>query len=132
MTVILVSIGIVAIILFAIASIKLNAYSERTYGYEPINIGTIAFGVIPFVLIFAGQAGAHNGEAGSLELGIFFALISVGVLIWWIAKKTSIEVAIGASFIIIIISLVLLLIILGLADNRKCHSCGHSNCDCYD
>jgi hypothetical protein len=71
----------VVIILFGIASIKLNAYSERTYGYEPINIGTIAFGFIPFILIIAGQAGSHHGEAGSLGLGIFFALISVGALI---------------------------------------------------
>ena len=62
MTVIWFITGIVAIATFGFASIKLNIYSEREYGYEPINTGTILFGFIPFIILLVGQYGEHNGN----------------------------------------------------------------------
>ena len=112
MTVVWVIVGMIAIVAFGFASIKLNVYSEREYGYEPINAGTILFGFIPFVILIAGQFGEHNGENGSLKLGIFFSLILLGILVWWLAQRTSIEVAIGASLMIVTISLALFVIII--------------------
>ena len=104
--------GIVVIAAFGYSSIKLNVYSEQQYGYEPINSGTILFGFIPFIILFAGQFGEHNGENGSLLIGAFFALILVGALVWWLAQKTSIELAVGASLMIVTISLALFVIII--------------------
>lgn len=112
MTVMWVIFGIGAILVFGFSSIKLNVYSEKEYGYEPINAGTILFGFIPFIILIAGQFGEYNGENGSFQLGIFFSLILVGILAWWIAQKTSIEVAIGASLMIVTISLALFVIII--------------------
>ena len=97
MTVIWVLIGIGTIFAFGFASIRLNVYSGDTYGYEPINMNTILLGFIPYVFLIAGQSGEHHGEHGSLAFGIIVALIVVGILIWWIAQRTSIEVAMAAG-----------------------------------
>ena len=99
---------IVAIVAFGFASIKLNVYSQREYGYEPINTGTVLFGLIPFIILIVGQYGEHNEETGSLQIAIFFSLILVIILVWWIAQKTSSEVALGASLMIMTLSLAFL------------------------
>jgi len=123
--------GIVAIVVFVFVfdSIKLNVYSEREYGYEPINTETVLVGLIPFIILIVGQYGEYNGENGSLQIAIFVALILFGTLAWWIAQKTSIEIAIAASLIIVIISLALLAIIIIFAMGKE----ASRNTDyCYD
>lgn len=111
--------GIVAIVAFGFASIKLNVYSEREYGYEPINAGTILFGFIPFIILLVGQYGEHNGDNGSLQIAIFFSLILFIGLTWWIAQKTSIETAIAASVMVLTISLALFAIVIMLAMGKE-------------
>ena len=132
MTVIWVLIGIGTVFVFGFASIRLNVYSGDTYGYEPINMNTILLGLIPYVFLIAGQSGEHHGEHGSLAFGIIVALIVVGILIWWIAQRTSIEVAMAAGIMVVLISLVLLFIIFGLGSQSRCQHCNNYDCDCYD
>lgn len=115
MTVLWVIFIIAGIAAFWFFSLKLNAYSESIYQYAPINIGTIAFGFLPFIILVAGQYGEHNGESGSLQIAIFAVLILFAALTWWIAKKTSLGLAIVASAMIMLISLAFLAIVLFFA-----------------
>lgn len=132
MIVIWVLLAIGVIFVFWVVTLSLNDHSERLYGYAPVNTGAVFFGFLPFIILIAGQAGHHHGDNVARVLSIVVALAIIIYMIWWIAQRTSIEVAIAATFISVTVSLVLLVLILGLADNsRRCNSCGSHNCDCW-
>jgi len=98
---------------FVYGVIKLNAYSEVTYGYTPVNIINILLGFIPWAIIVAGIYGENHGEVGSLALGIFFAVIAAIFIFRGVAKKTSVGIAIVTVFFVMTINIAILLLAMG-------------------
>ncbi len=98
---------------FVYGVIKLNAYSEVTYGYTPVNMINILLGFIPWAIIVAGIYGENHGEADSLALGIFFAAIAAIFIFRGVAKKTSVSIAIATVFFVMTINIAILLLAMG-------------------
>ena len=113
MTVFWIILGLVVIGGFVYTVIKLNAYSEETYGYTPINMTNILLGFVPWIIILAGIYGENHGEVDSLVLGIFFAVIAAIFIFRGVAKQTSVGVAIATVLIIMTINIVIILFAMG-------------------
>ena len=120
MTVFLVVLGLVVIAIFTFAVFKLNAYSEVTYGYTPINMENILLGFIPWIIIIAGIFGENHGEKYSLTLGIFFAAVAAIYIFKEVARKTSIGVAIAT--VVIAMTLNVAMFLLALAEEQRRNS----------
>lgn len=114
-------IALIAIALLTAAGLifggmKLNAYSEEKYNYEPINILTILAMTIPFVLLFLGFI-IFNDETNK-GLSIVFAIVAAAFVFMYILNKTDEEVAFAATVILLFAGLVLLMI---AANTRRDH-----------
>ncbi|GIT98811.1 hypothetical protein TSL1_16320 [Sulfurovum sp. TSL1] len=118
---------------FWIATIKLNSYSERLYGYAPVNEGSVLFGFLPLAILIAGQFGYTHGDILARVLSIVVALGIVIYMAWWISKKTSPDIAIAATIINATVSLALLILLIALAagNESRCNHCGSYDCDCW-
>jgi len=119
MTVMWIVFGLIIIAGFVFAVIKLNAYSEITYGYRPVNMENILLGFIPWIIIFGGMYGENHGEVDSLVLGIFFATIAAVIIFRGVAKKTSVGVAIATVLIAMTINVVIILFAMGEEQRRN-------------
>lgn len=119
MTIFWVILGLIIIASFSFALFKLNAYSEITYGYTPVNMENILLGFIPWIIILAGIFGENHGEKDSLILGIFFAAIAAIFIFKGVAKKTSVGVAIATVIIAMTLNVVMFLLALGEEQRRN-------------
>ena len=82
----------------------LNKYSEEEYAYTPIGLSTIFLGMIPYVLVIAGLLFQDN-DPMNLPMSILFASLSLMGLFYWILKRSSAMVALGAVIILMIAGL---------------------------
>lgn len=87
--------------------IRLNAYSEKKYDYEPINFFTILAMTIPFLLLIAGFIFLH--DIINQGLSIIFALIAAVMVFIYIQQKTDEEVALAATVILLFAGLILVM-----------------------
>lgn len=118
MTVFVVILGLAILGGFIFGVLKLNAYSEETYSYTPVNMTNILLGFIPWAIIVAGIYGENHGEVDSLALGIFFATIAAIFIFRGVAKQTSVGIAIATVFFVMTINVVILLLAMGKEASR--------------
>lgn len=105
--------GILGGIVFLVwLSRQLNAYSEEMYDYSPIGFGTIFLAMIPYILIIGGVF-FNDASQQNLTMAVLFGGVSIVGLFLWIAKRSSIYVALAAMVLLLIIALPMLLILFG-------------------
>lgn len=123
MTVIYVLSALIMVFVFYLASIKLNQVSLQKYNYAPINGSTIAFNLLPFIMLIAGLYGSNKDEHYAMALGIFFALLFIMGLGVYIYKKTSLGTALISIFMIVIIGFAFILLAIGaaMAEESRCN-----------
>jgi len=117
MEVTMIAAGIAALVLLIWASVKLNAYSEVTYGYTPIGWGTILWAMVSYVLLVAGFFIFKEDPANQTMAVILGSAASIA-LFWRIASQSSVEVAIGAIVLLAILGLLVFLILLAASGGR--------------
>ena len=88
--------------------LKLNAYSEEKYNYEPINFLTILAMIVPYILLFIGFL--YLNDPTNKDLSIIFTLASIIAVFMHILKKTDAEVAIGATVVLLFAGVMLLML----------------------
>ncbi len=97
--------GSMTLLLFAVWFGKtLNTYSKEKYRYTPIVLGTIFFGMIPYILLIIGFLFKESGSA-ILMIAIVLASISVIGQFIWILNRSSVMVATGAIILLTIAGL---------------------------
>lgn len=116
MEITLIAIAILTAVGLIYGGIKLNAYSEEKYNYEPINILTILAMTIPFVLLFAGFI--IFNDATNKWLSIVFALAVAVFVFLYILDKTDEEVAFASTVILLFAGVVLFMM---AANTRRDH-----------
>jgi hypothetical protein len=123
MTVIDVLSALIAVFVFYLAATKLNTVSIQKYNYAPINGSTIAFNLLPFIMLAAGLFGSNKEESYAMALGVFFALLFIIGLGIYIYKKTSLGIALTSTFMIAIIgfAFILLVIMAAAAEESRCN-----------
>lgn len=123
MTVIYVLSALIAMFIFYLVVIELNKVSLQKYNYTPINSSTIAFNLLPFIVLLAGVFGSNKGESYAMTLGIVFALLFIIGLGVYIYKRTSLGIALISTFIIAIVGFAFILLIIGvaMAEENRCN-----------
>ena len=102
-----------------------NAYSQRTYGYNAFSVPNVAIMLVPFALFWTGYAFVEEGQtlAQALLGGNVNTILMVAVSAFslvgfaaYLAKKTNVWVAIAATVIqfaaaVVIIAVVILAVV---------------------
>lgn len=98
-------VGSVALLVLTVwLSKTLNGYSKKQYGHAPIGLGTIFFGMIPYILLIIGFLLRDNNPV-ALPIVILLASVSTTVLFLWIMNRSSAMIATGAIILLTIFGL---------------------------
>jgi len=96
----------------------LNSYSKEKYGYIPINLRSIFFGMIPYMIFITGFLLKLNGPL-ALSVGIMLASISVIGQFLWILNRSSTMVAAGSIILLTILGLPTILFLFFTDNNNN-------------
>lgn len=109
--------AILVVYLYVSAIRAINRHSQGRYAYEPINLRTSLFAVVPWVIFVAGFVlGSSN-----IAIGIAATILLFVGLALWIMSKSSISIAILAIPLLVLTGagLVILAVVLFLIFDQK-------------